>query len=112
MAAASHASVNFITCHDGFSLNDLVSYDQQAQRGQRRKESRRGERQQQLALRRSKGPTDDPKIIDIREKKKRAFLATLIFSQGIPMLLAGDEINHTQRGNNLMRTVRTTRSPG
>ena len=46
------------------------------------------------------GPTDDPKIIALREKKKRAFLATLILSQGVPMLLAGDEIGHTQHGNN------------
>jgi glycogen operon protein len=46
------------------------------------------------------GPTDEPKVVELREKKKRSFLASLLFSQGIPMLLAGDEIGHTQRGNN------------
>ena len=94
-----HASVNFITCHDGFSLNDLVSYDNKhnEDNGEDNRDGANDNNSWNCGV---EGPTDDPKIIDIREKKKRAFLATLIFSQGIPMLLAGDEISHTQRGNN------------
>ena len=94
-----HASVNFITCHDGFSLNDLVSYDQKHNEANG-EDNRDGANDNNSWNCGVEGPTDDPKIIELREKKKRAFLATLIFSQGIPMLLAGDEINHTQRGNN------------
>jgi isoamylase len=94
-----HASVNFITCHDGFSLNDLVAYDNKHNEDNG-EDNRDGANDNNSWNCGAEGPTDDPKIIDLREKKKRAFLATLIFSQGIPMLLAGDEINHTQRGNN------------
>ena len=95
-----HASINFVTCHDGFTLNDLVSYNDKAQRGQRRGQSRRRQQQQQLELRRAKGrPTIRPSI-ELREKKMRSILATLLLSQGVPMLQAGDEIGRTQRGNN------------
>ena len=94
-----HASINFITCHDGFTLDDLVSYDQKHNEANG-EDNRDGANDNDSWNCGAEGPTDDPKIIELREKKKRAFLATLIFSQGIPMLLAGDEIGHTQRGNN------------
>ncbi|HVT28983.1 MAG TPA: glycogen debranching enzyme GlgX, partial [Lacipirellulaceae bacterium] len=94
-----HASVNFITCHDGFMLNDLVSYDQKHNEANG-EDNRDGANDNNSWNCGVEGPTDDPKVVELREKKKRAFLATLIFSQGIPMLLAGDEISHTQRGNN------------
>jgi glycogen operon protein len=94
-----HASVNFITCHDGFTLNDLVSYDQKHNEANG-EDNRDGANDNDSWNCGVEGPTDDPKVNELREKKKRAFLATLIFSQGMPMLLAGDEICHTQNGNN------------
>jgi isoamylase len=94
-----HASVNFITCHDGFPLNDLVAYDHKHNEANG-ENNRDGADDNNSWNCGAEGPTDDPKITELREKKKRAFLATLIFSQGIPMLLAGDEICHTQGGNN------------
>jgi glycogen operon protein len=94
-----HASVNFITCHDGFTLGDLVSYDQKHNEANG-EDNRDGANDNDSWNCGAEGPTNDPKINELREKKKRAFFATLIFSQGIPMLLAGDEIGHTQNGNN------------
>jgi glycogen operon protein len=94
-----HASVNLITCHDGFTLEDLVSYDQK-HNDANGEENRDGTSDNGSWNCGAEGPTEDPKIMELREKKKRSFLATLILSQGIPMLLAGDEIGHTQRGNN------------
>ena len=94
-----HASVNFITCHDGFSLHDLVSYDQKHNEANG-DENRDGANDNDSWNCGAEGPTEDPKILELREKKKRSFLTTLILSQGIPMLLAGDEIGHTQKGSN------------
>jgi glycogen operon protein len=94
-----HASINFVTCHDGFTLNDLVSYDHKHNENNG-EEGRDGTDDNISWNCGAEGPTDDPKIVALREKKKRNFLATLLFSQGVPMLLAGDEISHTQRGNN------------
>jgi glycogen operon protein len=94
-----HASVNFITCHDGFTLEDLVSYDNKHNEANG-EENRDGANDNDSWNCGVEGPTDDPNILALREKKKRSFLATLILSQGIPMLLAGDEIGHTQCGNN------------
>ena len=94
-----HASVNFITCHDGFTLNDLVSYDQKHNEANL-ESNRDGANDNDSWNCGVEGPTDEPTIVELREKKKRAFLASLLLSQGIPMLLAGDEISHTQRGNN------------
>jgi glycogen operon protein len=94
-----HASVNFITCHDGFTLEDLVSYDNKHNEANG-EENRDGTNDNDSWNCGVEGPTDDPKILELREKKKRSFLASLIFSHGIPMLLAGDEIGHTQGGNN------------
>jgi isoamylase len=94
-----HASINFITCHDGFTLNDLVSYDNKHNEanGENNNDGANDNNSWNCGV---EGPTDEPSVIECREKKQRAFLATLLFSQGVPMLLAGDEIGHTQRGNN------------
>lgn len=94
-----HASVNFITCHDGFTLNDLVSYDSKHNEanGEGNRDGTNDNDSWNCGV---EGPSDDPAINELREKKKRAFLATLILSRGIPMLLSGDEFSHTQRGNN------------
>jgi glycogen operon protein len=94
-----HASVNFVTCHDGFSLQDLVSYDQKHNEANG-EENRDGTNDNISWNCGVEGPTDDPEIIELRDRKKRNFIATLLFSQGVPMLLSGDEMGHTQRGNN------------
>ncbi len=94
-----HASVNFVTVHDGFSLNDLVSYDSKHNEANK-EDNRDGANDNDSWNCGVEGPTKDPKIIELREKKKRSFLATLILSQGIPLILAGDERGHTQGGNN------------
>ncbi len=94
-----HASVNFITCHDGFTLEDLVSYDHKHNEANG-EDNRDGANDNDSWNCGVEGPTDDPNILALREKKKRSFLATLLLSQGMPMLLAGDEIGHTQGGNN------------
>jgi glycogen operon protein len=94
-----HASVNFITCHDGFTLEDLVSYDHKHNEANG-EDNRDGANDNDSWNCGVEGPTENPKVLELREKKKRAFLATLLFSQGIPMLLAGDEIGHSQGGNN------------
>jgi glycogen operon protein len=94
-----HASVNFITCHDGFTLHDLVSYDHK--HNEANGEGNRDGADDNTSWNcGAEGPTDDPAIVELRERKKRSFLAALMFSQGVPMLLAGDEIGHTQNGNN------------
>jgi glycogen operon protein len=93
------ASVNFITAHDGFTLNDLVSYNDK--HNDANGEGNRDGHSNNLSWNcGAEGPTDDPGINLLRERQKRNFLATLLFSQGTPMLLAGDEFGHTQHGNN------------
>ncbi|HVA49230.1 MAG TPA: glycogen debranching protein GlgX [Pirellulales bacterium] len=94
-----HASVNFITCHDGFTLDDLVSYNEKHNEANG-EENRDGANDNQSWNCGVEGPTDDPEIRALRNKKKRSMLATLLFSQGVPMILAGDELGHTQNGNN------------
>jgi glycogen operon protein len=94
-----HASINFVTCHDGFTLNDLVSYDGKHNEANG-EENRDGANDNISWNCGAEGPTEDPAIRDLRERKKRNFLATLVLSQGVPMLLAGDELGHTQAGNN------------
>jgi glycogen operon protein len=94
-----HASVNFITAHDGFTLNDLVSYEQKHNEANG-EENRDGERNNESMNFGVEGPTDDEAVIEAREKQKRNLLATLFLSQGVPMLLGGDEIGRTQDGNN------------
>ena len=93
------ASVNFIAAHDGFSLNDLVSYNEK--RNQANGENNRDGNSNNLSWNcGAEGPTDNPEINTLRERQKRNLLATLLFSQGTPMLLGGDEFGRTQKGNN------------
>jgi isoamylase len=94
-----NASINFITCHDGFSLADLVSYDQKHNEANG-EENRDGMNENDSWNCGAEGPTEDPKILALRRRKQRSFLATLLLSQGVPMLNAGDEIGHSQQGNN------------
>ena len=97
---APFASVNFVIAHDGFTLADLVSLQRQAQRGERRGQPRRHRRQQLVELRRG-GPDRRPEgHRRLRARQMRNFLATLLLSQGTPMICGGDEIGRTQGGNN------------
>jgi isoamylase len=93
------ASVNFVTCHDGFTLHDLVSYDHKHNRDNG-EDNRDGSDDNRSWNCGAEGPTDDPGLVVLRERQKRNFLTTLLLSQGVPMLLAGDETGRTQRGNN------------
>ena len=93
------ASINFVTAHDGFTLRDLVSYDGKHNEGNG-EENRDGSDDNRSWNCGVEGPTDDPEVNALRARQQRNFLATLFLSQGIPMLLGGDEIGRTQRGNN------------
>ncbi len=93
------ASVNFITAHDGFTLNDLVSYDRKHNEANG-EDNRDGTSDNRSWNCGAEGPTDDPQIRALRERQKRNLLATLLFAQGTPMIVAGDEFGRTQRGNN------------
>ena len=93
------ASINFITAHDGFTLNDLVSYNEKHNEANG-EGNRDGENNNHSWNHGVEGPTDDPKIIELREREKRNFMVTLLLSQGVPMICAGDEISRTQQGNN------------
>jgi isoamylase len=94
-----YASVNFITAHDGFTLQDLVSYNEKHNEanGEGNRDGNNDNRSWNCGV---EGPTDDPNIQALRAKQKRNLLATLLLSQGVPMLYAGDAIGHTQMGNN------------
>jgi isoamylase len=94
-----YASVNFVTAHDGFTLNDLVSYNDKHNEANG-EENRDGHDHNLSWNCGAEGPTDDPAILALRERQKRNFLTTLFLSQGVPMLCAGDEIGRTQGGNN------------
>lgn len=94
-----HASINFITAHDGFTLHDLVSYNDKHNQANG-EEGRDGSSHNISWNCGAEGATDDPDILALRERQKRNLLATLLLSQGVPMLLAGDERGHTQQGNN------------
>lgn len=93
------ASVNFVTAHDGFTLNDLVSYNDKHNdaNGEDNRDGTSDNRSWNCG---AEGPTDDVEIKALRERQKRNMLATLLFSQGTPMVLAGDEFGRTQQGNN------------
>ncbi|MGE3783054.1 MAG: glycogen debranching protein GlgX [Alphaproteobacteria bacterium] len=93
------ASINFITAHDGFTLNDLVSYDDKHNEANG-EDNRDGHSDNRSWNHGAEGATDDPDIIGLRERQKRNMLATLLLSQGTPMVLAGDEFGRTQQGNN------------
>ncbi len=94
-----HASVNFITAHDGFTLRDLVSYEGK-HNDANGEGNRDGENHNESMNFGVEGETDDATILAARARQQRNLLATLFLSQGVPMLLGGDEINRTQRGNN------------
>ena len=94
-----YASVNFITCHDGFTLNDLVSYNQK-HNDANGENNRDGSDNNMSWNCGAEGPTDDPEINALRARQRRNMLTTLLLSQGVPMLLAGDEIAKSQNGNN------------
>ncbi|MBI4343936.1 MAG: glycogen debranching protein GlgX [Candidatus Omnitrophica bacterium] len=94
-----HASINFVTSHDGFTLQDLVSYNEKHNEANG-EDNRDGESHNISWNCGVEGPTDDPTIAAFRRRQQRNFIATLLLSQGVPMLRAGDELSHTQRGNN------------
>jgi isoamylase len=94
-----YASINFVTAHDGFTLQDLVSYNDKHNEanGENNEDGESHNRSWNCGV---EGPTDDLEIVALREQQKRNFLTTLFVSQGVPMLLHGDELGRTQRGNN------------
>lgn len=92
-------SINFITCHDGFTLHDLVSYNDKHNEANG-DDNRDGTNQNLSWNCGAEGPTDDPGILALRRQQARNLMALLFLSQGTPMILAGDEVLHTQRGNN------------
>ena len=94
-----HASINFITAHDGFTMHDLVSYNEKHNEANG-ESNRDGESHNRSWNCGAEGPTDNPEVLALRARQKRNFLATLFLSQGVPMLLGGDEIGRTQGGNN------------
>ena len=93
------ASINFITAHDGFTLQDLVSYNQKHNEANG-EDNRDGDSQNASNNWGVEGPTDDAQVLERRDRVTRAMLATLLFSHGTPMLLGGDEFGRTQHGNN------------
>jgi isoamylase len=94
-----HASINFVTAHDGFTLRDLVSYNHKHNEanGEDNQDGEDHNRSWNCGV---EGPTDDPEVNDLRARQQRNFLATLLLSQGVPMVLHGDELGRTQQGNN------------
>ncbi|MBG7698115.1 MULTISPECIES: glycogen debranching protein GlgX [unclassified Streptomyces] len=93
------ASVNFVTAHDGFTLRDLVSYNDKHNEANG-EDNRDGESHNRSWNCGAEGETDDPAVLELRARQQRNLLATLLLSQGIPMLCHGDELGRTQRGNN------------
>lgn len=94
-----YASINFITAHDGFTLTDLVSYNEKHNEanGESNRDGASDNRSWNCG---AEGPTDDADVRRLRDRQKRNFLATLLLSQGVPMVLGGDEIGRTHKGNN------------
>ena len=93
------ASINFVTAHDGFTLNDLVSYNgkHNEANGEQNQDGESNNRSWNCG---TEGPTDDVEVLTLRARQRRNLIATLLLSQGVPMLLHGDELVRTQRGNN------------
>ena len=93
------ASINFVTAHDGFTLRDLVSYNEKHNEanGEDNRDGTDDNRAWNCGV---EGPSDDPSVIALRDRQQRNFLTTLLLSQGVPMLLGGDELSRTQQGNN------------
>ncbi len=94
-----YASINFITAHDGFTLSDLVSYNEKHNQANG-EDGQDGESHNRSWNCGAEGPTDDAEILALRARQQRNFLTTLLLSQGVPMLLGGDEFGRTQQGNN------------
>ena len=94
-----YASINFVTAHDGFTLADLVSYERK-HNDANMDGGTSGEDHNRSANHGVEGPTDDPEVLGLRARQQRNFLATLLLSQGVPMVLGGDEMGRTQHGNN------------
>ena len=94
-----YASINFITCHDGFTLQDLVSYDRKHNEANG-ENNRDGADDNHSWNCGAEGPTDDPNVVALRERQKRNLFATLMFSEGVAMMFGGDELSHTKKGNN------------
>ncbi|MDX1531762.1 MAG: glycogen debranching enzyme GlgX, partial [Rhodothermales bacterium] len=93
------ASINFVTAHDGFTLEDLVSYERKHNEANG-EGNRDGHEPNYSTNQGVEGPTDDEDVLERREQMKRALVSTLLLSQGVPMLLGGDELSRTQQGNN------------
>jgi glycogen operon protein len=93
------ASVNFITCHDGFTMRDLVSFDHKHNEANG-ESGQDGESHNRSWNHGAEGATNDPAINDLRDRQRRNMMATMLLSQGVPMILGGDEIGRTQGGNN------------
>src|SRR5258707_9598666 len=93
------ASINFVTAHDGFTLRDLVSYNEKHNEANK-EDNRDGESHNRSWNCGVEGPTDDPEITGLRAQQQRNFLVTLLLSQGVPMISHGDELGRTQLGNN------------
>ncbi|GAA2002904.1 glycogen debranching protein GlgX [Nakamurella flavida] len=93
------ASINFVTAHDGFTMADLVSYNEKHNEanGEDNNDGESHNRSWNCGV---EGPTDDPEIVTMRQRQQRNFLATLMLSQGVPMIAHGDELGRTQQGNN------------
>ncbi|KAA9089040.1 glycogen debranching protein GlgX [Microbacterium radiodurans] len=93
------ASINFVTAHDGFTLRDLVSYNEKHNdaNGEDGNDGESHNRSYNMGV---EGPTDDPEVLTLRARQQRNFLATLLLSQGVPMICHGDELGRTQQGNN------------
>ncbi|MDP9420392.1 MAG: glycogen debranching protein GlgX [Actinomycetota bacterium] len=93
------ASINFVTAHDGFTLTDLVSYNEKHNEanGEGNRDGESHNRSWNCGV---EGPTDEPEVLELRARQRRNFLATMLLSQGVPMLLGGDELGRTQGGNN------------
>jgi isoamylase len=94
-----YASINFVTSHDGFTLNDLVSYDDKHNEanGEGNRDGTDDNRSSNCGV---EGPAGDPEVVALRERQKRNFLTSVLLSAGVPMLVAGDEISRSQGGNN------------
>ena len=93
------AGINFVTAHDGFTLQDLVSYEHKHNEANG-DDNRDGTDDNHSWNCGHEGPTEDPAIVELRERQKRNFWCTLMFSQGVPMISGGDELSHTRNGNN------------
>jgi isoamylase len=93
------ASINLVTVHDGFTVNDLVSYDAKHNEanGEGNRDGNDDNRSWNCG---AEGPSDDPAVLELRARQRRNLLATLLLSDGVPLLLGGDELARTQRGNN------------